>query len=183
MVEGGERVAAAVLILFLYRSGEPRVVFTKKTDAVPHHKGQFAFPGGVVETFDASRVETALREAREEIGLEPADVEVLGLFDDAPTGVTNFVITPVVGLAPSGPALAPDGREVERVVEIPLAHLLDPATYREEVWRREGMLHRVSFFTYGEDVVWGATGRILRDVLGAVFPERAPGGPAEARRA
>lgn len=169
VVEVPDWVPAAVLMVFLERGGEVRLVFTKRTEAVPHHKGQFAFPGGAVETFDGSRVETALREAREEIGLLPEAVEVLGLFDDTPTNVSGFVITPVVGLCRGAPAFRPDGREIERVVEIPLCRLLDPACFHEEWWERDGRRHLVAFFTCGEDVVWGVTGRILKDFLDAVL--------------
>jgi 8-oxo-dGTP pyrophosphatase MutT (NUDIX family) len=170
-----ERVPAAVLILFVYHGEEPHVVFTKRTEGVPHHKGQFAFPGGVVRTVDASRIETALREAQEEIGLEPAAVEVVGLLDDTPTNATAFVITPVVGLARSEPAFSPDGREIERVVEVPLRRLLDPAGFREEVWLRDGRPRPVAFFTVGEDVIWGATARILTNFFATVFPDAWPG--------
>jgi 8-oxo-dGTP pyrophosphatase MutT (NUDIX family) len=164
-------VAAAVLVLFVYRGDEPSLVFTRKTETVPHHKGQYAFPGGIVETFDASRVETALREAQEEIGLDPLAVEVLGLFDDTPTGTTGFVITPVIALCRGVPRFRADGREIAAVVEIPLRTLLDPACFSEEWWEREGVRHRVVFFTCGEHVVWGATGRILRNLLDVLFPE------------
>ena len=170
VAEPGERWPAAVLLLIVYRDGEPYLVFTKKTETVPHHKGQFAFPGGLVETRDASRVATALREAQEEVGLDPAAVEVLGVMDDVPTATTRFVITPVVALCPTVPALAPDGREIERVLEVPLRHLLDPATFREEWWEREGRPHPVLFFTVGEDVIWGATARILKEFLELLGP-------------
>jgi 8-oxo-dGTP pyrophosphatase MutT (NUDIX family) len=166
-----DRVRAAVLVLFVYRGGVPALVFGKKTEEVPHHKGQFSFPGGVVRSEDVSVVDAALREAREEIGLDTAEVEVLGLFDDVPTTVTNFVITPVLALARTEPRFRPDGREIERVLEIPLAHLLEPAAFREEQWEREGVTRAVLFVSYGEDVVWGTTGRILREVLDALFPE------------
>jgi 8-oxo-dGTP pyrophosphatase MutT (NUDIX family) len=166
-----DRVPAAVLVLFLYRDGAPALVFGKKTEDVPHHKGQFSFPGGVVQHSDGSAVETALREAREEIGLEPAAVEVLGLFDDMPTTVTNFVITPVLGLVVGAPVFRPDGREIERVIEIPLAHLLRPDAFRVEQWERDGVRRPVMFVSYGEDIVWGTTGRLLRDLLDALFPE------------
>jgi len=157
----------------------PTLVFAKKTEDVPHHKGQFSFPGGVVQSSDASVVEAALREAREEIGLDASAVEVLGLFDDVPTTVTNFVITPVLGLARTEPSFRPDGREIERVIEIPLAHLLEPTAFREEAWEREGVKRPVVFVSYGEDVVWGTTGRILREVLDALFPEARAGRGAE----
>ena len=167
----GDRIRAAVLVLFVYRGGVPALVFAKKTEDVPHHKGQFSFPGGVVQRSDGSVVEAALREAREEIGLEQSAVEVLGLFDDMRTTVTNFVITPVLGLARTEPSFRPDGREIERVIEIPLAHLLGPNAFREEEWEREGVRRPVVFVSYGEDVVWGTTGRILRELLDALFPE------------
>jgi 8-oxo-dGTP pyrophosphatase MutT (NUDIX family) len=166
-----DRVPAAVLVLFVYRDGVPALVFGKKTEDVPHHKGQFSFPGGVVQHSDGSAVETALREAREEIGLEPAAVEVLGMFDDMPTTVTNFIITPVLGLAVGAPVFRPDGREIERVIEIPLAHLLRPDAFRVEQWERDGVRRPVMVVSYGEDVVWGTTGRLLRDLLDALFPE------------
>jgi ADP-ribose pyrophosphatase YjhB (NUDIX family) len=167
----GDRIRAAVLVLFVYRGGVPALVFGKKTEDVPHHKGQFSFPGGVVQHSDVSVVEAALREAREEIGLEASAVEVLGLFDDIPTTVTNFVITPVLGLARGEPVFRPDGREIERVIEIPLAHLLQPDAFRVEQWEREGVQRPVVFVNYGDDVVWGTTGRILAELLGAIFRE------------
>jgi 8-oxo-dGTP pyrophosphatase MutT (NUDIX family) len=166
-----DRVPAAVLVLFVYRDGVPSLVFAKKTEDVPHHKGQFSFPGGVVQSSDASVIDAALREAREEIGLEPGAVEVLGVFDDMPTTVTNFVISPVLGLAVGEPTFRPDGREIERVIEIPLEHLLRPDAFRVEQWEREGVRRPVVFVKYGEDVVWGTTGRILRELLDALFPE------------
>jgi 8-oxo-dGTP pyrophosphatase MutT (NUDIX family) len=172
------RIRAAVLVLFVYRAGVPALVFGKKTEDVPHHKGQFSFPGGVVQHTDGSVVEAALREAWEEVGLEAGLVEVLGLFDDVATAVTNFVITPVLGLARGEPTFRPDGREIERVIEIPLTHLLRPGAFRVEDWGREGVRREVVFVDYGEDVVWGTTGRILRELLDALFPE-----VARARRA
>ena len=167
------RIRAAVLVLFVYRGGVPALVFGKKTENVPHHKGQFSFPGGVVQHTDSSVVEAALREAWEEVGLEASLVEVLGLFDDVATAVTNFVITPVLGLARGEPTFRPDGREIERVIEIPLIHLLRPGAFRVEDWEREGVRREIVFVDYGEDVVWGTTGRILRELLDALFPEMA----------
>ena len=96
-LDQSDLISAAVLLPIIDRGG-PHILFTKKSDAVPHHKGQFSFPGGVCEERDASRVETALREAWEEIRLPPDAVEVLGLLDDTATRATPFIITPVVGI-------------------------------------------------------------------------------------
>jgi 8-oxo-dGTP pyrophosphatase MutT (NUDIX family) len=164
-LDQSDLISAAVLLPIIDRGG-PHILFTKKSDAVPHHKGQFSFPGGVCEQRDASRVETALREAWEEIRLPPDAVEVLGLLDDTATRATPFIITPVVGIVRGEVDLAPDGREIERVIEVPLDVLRDPAIFRKEIWERGGERHDVYFFSVSvEDVVWGATARILRQFL------------------
>lgn len=147
----------------------PHILFSKKSAAVPHHKGQFAFPGGIVEERDGSRVETALREAWEEVRLPADAVEVLGLLDDTETRATQFVITPVVGIVTRPVLFQPDGREIERVIEVPLDRLRDPAIFRTEIWERGGEEHRVHFYDVSvEDVIWGATARILKQFLDVV---------------
>jgi 8-oxo-dGTP pyrophosphatase MutT (NUDIX family) len=164
-LDQSDLVSAAVLVP-ITDHGEPHVLFTKKTSSVPHHKGQFSFPGGVVELRDGSRVETALREAWEEIRLPPEAVEVLGLLDDTPTRATSFIITPVVGIVRDRVVFTPDGREIERVLEVPLTVLRDPAIFRTEMWERNGEVHPVQFYQVSpEDVVWGATARILTQFL------------------
>jgi 8-oxo-dGTP pyrophosphatase MutT (NUDIX family) len=170
-LDRSDLVSAAVLVPVTDHDG-PHLVFTKKTSGVPHHKGQFSFPGGVVETRDGSRVETALREAWEEIRLPAEAVEVLGLLDDTPTRATNFVITPVVGIVRDPVAFEPDGREIERVIEVPLATLRDPAIFRTELWERDGERHPVLFYQVSpDDVVWGATARILSQFLALLDEE------------
>jgi 8-oxo-dGTP pyrophosphatase MutT (NUDIX family) len=170
-LDRSDLVSAAVLVPITDHDG-PHVVFTKKTSGVPHHKGQFSFPGGVVETRDGSRVETALREAWEEIRLPAQAVEVLGLLDDTPTRATSFVITPVVGIVWDPVEFEPDGREIERVIEVPLDTLRDPAIFRSEVWERDGESHPVLFYQVSaSDVVWGATARILSQFLALLDEE------------
>jgi 8-oxo-dGTP pyrophosphatase MutT (NUDIX family) len=164
-LDRSDLISAAVLVPITDRGG-PHVLFTKKSDAVPHHKGQFSFPGGICEERDASRVETALREAREEVGIPAEAVEVLGLLDDNATRATPFVITPVVGIIRGALDFKPDGREIERVIEVPLDLLRDPAIFRTEIWERGGEPHPVHFYQVSvEDVVWGATARILKQFL------------------
>lgn len=172
VVEERGLVPAAVLLLLLDRAG-PHVLFAKRTELVAHHKGQISFPGGVVERRDGSRLETALREAREEIGLPREAVEVLGVLDDTETKATRFVITPFVGLIREPVSYVPDGEEIEKVVEVPLEALLDPANFREEQWERDGALHPVYFYEHRGDVIWGATARILKQFLDLVFHEGA----------
>jgi 8-oxo-dGTP pyrophosphatase MutT (NUDIX family) len=165
-LDRSDLVAAAVL-LPITDHREPHLLFTKKTASVPHHQGQFSFPGGVVEQADASRVETALREAWEEIRLPASAVEVLGLLDDTETRATPFIITPVVGIVTDHVDFVPDGREIERVLEVPLRVLRDPAIFHTETWERNGEPHLVYFYRVSEeDVIWGATARILRQFLG-----------------
>jgi len=165
-------ISAAVLLPITahpLEAGEPYILFTKKSADVPHHKGQFSFPGGIVEERDGSRVETALREAWEEIRLPPDAVEVLGLLDDTATRATPFIITPVVGIVTRDVKFQADGREIERVLEVPLETLRDPNIFRTELWEREGTPHPVHFFTVTvEDVIWGATARILKQFLDVV---------------
>ena len=173
-LDRSDLVSAAVLVPVTDRDG-PHVLFTKKTASVPHHKGQFSFPGGVVELRDGSRVETALREAWEEIRLPAEAVEVLGLLDDTETRATNFIITPVVGIVRDRVDFAPDGREIERVLEVPLATLQDPTIFRTETWERNGEVHPVHFYQVSPvDVVWGATARILSQFLALLDEPEAP---------
>ena len=164
-VDRSDLVSAAVLVPITDHR-EPHLLFTKKTASVPHHRGQFSFPGGVVEASDASRVETALREAWEEIRLPVSAVEVLGLLDDTETRATPFIITPVVGIVTDHVDFVPDGREIERVLEVPLRVLRDPAIFHTETWERSGEPHLVHFYRVSEeDVIWGATARILKQFL------------------
>ena len=173
VVDSESLIPAAVLLLLTNRRG-PHVVFAKRTEDVTHHKGQFSFPGGIVETWDGSRLETALREAQEEIGLPPSAVDILGTLDDTETRATQFVITPFVGMVSQPVSYIPDGKEIERVLEVPLAALLDPAIFRVEMWERDGEVHPVYFYEYNGETIWGATARILKQFLDLVFPEGAP---------
>ena len=110
VVEQEGLIPAAVLLLLTNRGG-PHVVFAKRTEDVTHHKGQFSFPGGIVETRDGSRLETALREAQEESGLPPSAVDILGTLDDTETQATQFVITPFVGMVSHPVHYIPDAQE------------------------------------------------------------------------
>ncbi|PYO27853.1 MAG: hypothetical protein DMD86_17285 [Candidatus Rokuibacteriota bacterium] len=160
----------------LVKGAEPPAGFSVGADGASRAAGRGARApsapdsrpeGGVVEEGDASRVETALREAWEEIRLPASAVEVLGLLDDTETRATPFIITPVVGIVTDHVDFVPDGREIERVLEVPLRVLRDPAIFHTETWERNGEPHLVYFYRVSEeDVIWGATARILRQFLG-----------------
>ncbi len=167
VIDPGSLVRSAVLVPVLTDGPEPAVVFTRRTMSVAKHKGQISFPGGAAEPGDDGPVATALREAREEIGLDPAAVEVAGLLDDQIT-TTGFLVTPVVGFLHPDTRFEPDPVEVAEVFEVPWSVLTDPARHDiEEIeWRGESFRnHR---YHAGDKVIWGATGRILARFLAAV---------------
>lgn len=157
---------AGVLIPLMLSDQGPQLLFTRRTDTVLTHKGQISFPGGQQEESDVETTETALRESYEEIGLEPSHVTVLGELDDVFTSVSGFVITPVIGVVQTALdqlRLAPD--EVKSVFVVPIATLLDPATHSSETRRVGEETYRIHYYTVGDDVIWGATGRIVYQFL------------------
>jgi 8-oxo-dGTP pyrophosphatase MutT (NUDIX family) len=171
----GPLIKAAVLLPIVDR-GEPMILFTKRTDRVGHHKGQISFPGGVVDPTDASLLDAALRECEEEIALPRAAVEPLGALDDTETVATSFVITPFVGLVRDPVAWQPDGEEIERVIEVPYAALVEEGSFRVEMVSRDGVERPVYYFDYEGDTIWGATARILVHYLQLVASGTEPPG-------
>ncbi|MBF5046144.1 CoA pyrophosphatase [Aggregicoccus sp. 17bor-14] len=157
---------SAVLVPLHARGGRPHVVFTQRPTHLRTHAGQFAFPGGTRDPSDASPEATALREAHEELGIPPEGVRVLGALDEVST-LTEFRIQPVVGVIAPDLVYVPSAHEVALILELPLAHFLDPAVRRTELRSAHGRTYEVDFYSYGEHVIWGATARILRNLLAA----------------
>lgn len=157
---------AAVLILVCTGAGEPRVVFTERTHQVEHHKGQISFPGGACDDDDESVEVTALRETYEEIGVDPKDVRILGQLDDMVT-VSNFRVTPFVGAVACEIAYEynVNDDEVATVVEVPLGHLLDEQNMELEVRQHNGREVLVPAFVYDGHRIWGATARMLHQLI------------------
>lgn len=159
VTDPGPLIPAAVLVPIIL-SDPPGILLTKRSTALAQHAGQVSFPGGRIERTDSSPAAAALREAREELAIDPARVVLLGRLPDHATG-TGFLITPVVGLLPAGLRLKPSPEEVEAVFELPLALLLDPtAPERRRAWRN-GSWREVLVWPHPEHEIWGATAAIL----------------------
>jgi 8-oxo-dGTP pyrophosphatase MutT (NUDIX family) len=155
---------AGVLIPLAEKEGELHVLFTHRSQDMEKHSGEVSFPGGHVEPEDNTLVETALREAYEEVGLHPSDVEVYGAVTELPT-VTGFRIEAFAGEYPHPYELIPCPREIETIFEAPLSALADPAIHRVEEREYAGQVFPVHFFDYDGHVIWGATGYMLHTFL------------------
>jgi 8-oxo-dGTP pyrophosphatase MutT (NUDIX family) len=158
---------AAVLIPLYEKGGDIYVVLTKRTDRVQNHRGEISFPGGRRESTDFDLSVTALRESKEEIGLLPDDVEIVGRVDDIVT-ITNYHVTAFVGLIDD--AVCPYGwcrqeTEVAEILEVPLPHLLERGNVIEVPRNRNGQMMLMEAFQFNDHVIFGATARMLRNFL------------------
>jgi 8-oxo-dGTP pyrophosphatase MutT (NUDIX family) len=159
--------AAAVLVPIVLRS-ELTVLLTQRSNDVPSHPGQISFPGGKMETYDATPVDCALREAKEEIGLETSRVEPLGYLDSYRTG-TGFQISPVVAFVTPGFDAVLDPREVLEVFEVPLAFLMDSANHQKASREWRGRDRFFYAMPYEGRYIWGATAGMLKNMQQRLF--------------
>jgi 8-oxo-dGTP pyrophosphatase MutT (NUDIX family) len=162
------RTDAAVLVALYLDAGRLHAVFTKRREDLRRHPGEISFPGGRRDDTDADLEETALREAEEEIGLPPAAVRTLGALQPTPTIVTGYAVYPFVGLIEPGMAWTLSAREVARVLELALDDL--QAGYARRRLTRRGVPIRTDTYVVGDDLIWGATARILADLFDRVGP-------------
>ena len=158
----GRNDAAVLAPLFLDARGELHAVFTRRRDDLRRHPGEISFPGGRHDPGE-TLLETALREAHEEVGLPPAAVDVLGALEPTPTFVTNYAIYPFVGLIEPGFEWVLGATEVAEVIELSLADLRAGAGERRLV--RMGIPFRTPTYEVGGQLIWGATARIVGDLL------------------
>ena len=167
----GRRSAAVLAPLFLDEAGELHAVFTQRRHDLRSHPGEISFPGGRRDEADADLPATALRETLEEVGLPPAAVELLGALQPTPTLVTNFGIYPFVGLIEPGFEWVAEAAEVAEVLELPLAAVRDGYARRRVV--RRGVSFRTDTYQVGDHLIWGATARIVSDLLERLRPLQA----------
>jgi 8-oxo-dGTP pyrophosphatase MutT (NUDIX family) len=155
---------SAVLVALADGALGAEVLLTRRSMALTNHRGEVSFPGGRLDPGEAA-VDAALREAHEEVGLEPASVEVIGELDHFNTVVSLSYIVPVVARLPAPLPLASTSAEVDRVFWLPLAELVRPDTYRSERWGAPPADRLLHFFELDDETVWGVTAAILIDLL------------------
>lgn len=161
------RAAAVLVALFAddgTRSGDARVVLTRRSATMRNHRGEIAFPGGRQEPGEELH-RAALREAQEEVGIDPASVQIVGALDQLTTVASRFLVAPYVGVLEARPDYHPNPAEIDRAFDVALGELMAPDVYREEVWDFPWGERNVSFFLLEGETVWGATARILRELL------------------
>jgi 8-oxo-dGTP pyrophosphatase MutT (NUDIX family) len=168
---------SAVLAALWEEDGEARVLLTRRTAWLRSHSGQVAFPGGRVEPGE-TLVEAALRESQEEVGLDPSSVEVVGRLSRMHTISSGAGIFPFVGVLPGRPALEANPDEVDRVFDVPLGELMADGVFHEEIWGLAETERPIYFFDLAGETVWGATARMLYELLLLVIGRRPPPMPA-----
>ena len=163
---GTPKQSAVLAALYTDRARGPTVVLTRRAAHLRNHRGEVALPGGRAEPDDADLVATALREAHEETDLDPSSVEIVGGLDRLQTFSSHSEIHPFVGVLPGRPELTPEEGEVAAILHVPLAELVADGVFREERWTFADQVDRpMFFFELVGDTVWGATARMLRQLL------------------
>jgi len=165
-----QRLRASAVLIPLLEGPVWKVLFTKRAENLRNHRGQICFPGGSRDADDADLQVTAMRELYEELGILADDVEILGHLDDYST-VSDFVITPFVGVLPEDYAYRVNYDEIAELIEVPLAFFLNPENCRREWWVRSNRRGWVYFYDYGEHTIWGVTAHILKNFVDLVFQD------------
>lgn len=169
-VVDGRQPSAVLAPVFDAGSG-PELLFTRRAWHLRSHTGEVCFPGGRAEPDDADLAATALRELHEEVGIEPGSVRIEGELTRLTTVSSPAFIVPYVGVLEGRPSTRIDAGEVDAVLHVPLAELFDPSIYRQEIWTRNGEPMEITFFELADDTLWGATARMVRDLLERLVTE------------
>jgi 8-oxo-dGTP pyrophosphatase MutT (NUDIX family) len=156
---------AGVLVPLFVREARLWILLTRRTESVEHHRGQISFPGGTEEAGDENLFATAVRETGEELAVAASDIVALGTLSPIVT-VTNFYVEPYVAAVPQPYVWQPAEAEIAEVIEAPIAELMDPAILEKKPW--PGREETILFYHYGRHVIWGATARILSELLEAL---------------
>lgn len=172
----GTPVPAAVLVPIVDTPSGPHLVLTRRAGSLRTHGGEIAFPGGRIDPDEMGR-DAALREAHEELGIDPASVEILGHLPRISTVVTGYMIAPWVGIVPQS-ALQPNPSEIAEVLEVSLELLLQPGVRRDQRFIRKGRMSTSPAYDIGTHIVWGATARILAGLLDLLADHPHDAGPA-----
>lgn len=160
---------AAILLPLLIRHGEEHILFTRRTEHLPHHAGEISFPGGACHEGDPDLAATALRETEEEIGIPAASIELHGRLDDF-WSIHGYHVVPFVGTLAQPVAYRVADFEIAELIEAPLDHFRTPGVHHVEDWTHHGRVHPVDFYRFGEHVIWGLTAAILRQFLEVTDP-------------
>ena len=163
------RRAAAVLVPIVLHEPELTVLLTQRTDHLKSHAGQVAFPGGKVDQDDKDAVAAALRETREETGLDQTYIEPVGFLDAYLTRVTGFQIVPVVALVRPGFVLAPHAGEVAAIFEVPLRFLMSAENHHRHSREWQGKLRYFYAMPYGDRYIWGATAGMIMNLYDRLY--------------
>lgn len=158
---------AAVLMPYFIKDGREHLLLTVRSQKVAEHKGQIAFPGGHVEPGEPL-LDCALREAKEEVNIDPDDVKILGSIDDIVT-VTSYRVTPFLGQIPYPYEFIKSDYEIDEIIEVPIAPLLDEKNITKNMIASTTGEFAVYYFQWGDYVIWGATGRILANLLNLLY--------------
>lgn len=174
----GRTLAAGLVLLYPkplhdHPADVPHLVLTRRTTRLRNHSGQISLPGGRYDLEDRYLLRTALRETEEELGVPPDGLTIWGRLDAQPIAASHYLLAPFVAYTPRRPEFRPEPAEVDEVLEVPLALLLDPESLAEELWELQGIERRVSFYRHGEHKIWGATARVLAQVAALIDPQQA----------
>lgn len=166
IINNSNLINSAIIIPLIFVKNKLEIIFIKRSDKVKHHKNQIAFPGGKFDKDDKNLLKTALREIEEEIGITENNIKILGRLDDTTTFVTNYIISPFIGLIlNSGIQLKPNIDEISEIIKIPIDELLKKENFLTEEIEHNCRKYIIYKYIYKDHIIWGATSRILKQFL------------------